>query len=291
MNEKHIVALLPAYVAGTLDHPEARFVRRHLETCASCRNELAGWKMVRDATRAEASRVPAPGPVLEQALARIEAEEQLPAASLASRLSLAAQLLRGQMPLVRREIWIASPLTMAFGCLVALMSAGPTAAGLTLALYAPIIVAVGVALLYGPENDPSLEIALSSPTSPRLVLLARLTLVYGYDLVLALGATAVVAVALGGPGLLWPLISFWIGPMLFLSALALLLSLYLGPTPAILATMALWSTKLLKDYIGWSTIGTEFVEALWRTNSVLLPLAALMIFLALLEAPQRERLA
>lgn len=293
MKEKHVAELLPTYATGTLGPKETTLVRSHLETCAGCREELASWESVRDATRAASEASPTPaGPVLDLALAEIGAGTPEPALPLASRLSLAGQLLWGQMPLVRSQIWVASLLTMAVGLLVALTASGPAGAGLTLAFFAPVVAAVGVASLYGPENDPSLEISLSTPTSPRLVLLARLTLVYAYDLALALGATVVVAATLGGPGLLWPLVGLWIGPMLFLSALALFLSLVLGPTPAVFITMSLWGTRLLAEYDDeWRLMGTEFLNLFWQTNAILLPLAVVLIFLSLLQAPRRERLA
>lgn len=60
-----------------------------------------------------------------------------------------------------------------------------------------MIAAVGLALVYGPEVDPGLELALATPTAPRSVLLARMTLVFAYDLGLALAANAVVLAVRG----------------------------------------------------------------------------------------------
>lgn len=282
----HVADLLPAYLNGTLPSWEERSVDEHLATCAGCREELASWEATRQAVVIAHDRAPAPSMrVLDGALARIEREE---APSL-SRLSLAWQLLLGQLPLVRREIWAASAVTMAMGCLVsALTATGASAAGSAFAIFAPVIAAVGVAFVYGPENDPSLEVALSTPTSPRLVLLARLVLVYGYDLALALAATIALAAANGTFGL-WPLISLWIGPMLFLSALALLVSLLFSPTAALFLALALWGARLAAgtgNVFGqrrpaWA----ETVEALWHANA-LLPLAVVLLVAALFVAPR-----
>ena len=292
----HPKDLLPARVNGTLGPAEGQRVGEHLRACAACRAELASWKALAEATVAASERLPSPPPsVLEGALAKIEGEgtasEAGPAAARrpAAMLSLAIQLLVGQLPLVRREIWAASAVTMAMGCLIAALTAtGASLASSAFAVFAPIIAAVGVAFVYGPENDPSLEIALSTPTSPRLVLLARLVLVYGYDLALALAATVALAAANGTSGL-WPLISLWIGPMLFLSALALLVSLLFSPTAALFVALALWGARLAAgtgNVFGQTRPAwAETVETLWHADA-LLPLAVVLLVAALFVAPR-----
>lgn len=307
----HVTELLPAYVGRALDARERRHVQGHLRGCAACRAQLASWETVAEATVASAERMPSPpAGVMEGVWARIERGEAAapvdrPAASetlsgdvrttVLTRLSLAWQLLRGQLPLVSRGIWAASGLTMAVGLLVALLATNTAAAANTLlAVLAPVVAAVGVALVYGPENDPSLEVALSTQTSPRSVLLARLTLVYGYDLALALATTAALVLVEESLGV-WPLVSLWIGPMLFLSALALLLSLLLGSATAMLVALALWASRFAVASDAGQALLTaraaESLETFWRTNPLLVPMAALLFAVALLSVPRIERLA
>jgi anti-sigma factor RsiW len=38
--EEHVIDLIPAYALGSLEEDEARQVKTHLETCATCRAEL-----------------------------------------------------------------------------------------------------------------------------------------------------------------------------------------------------------------------------------------------------------
>lgn len=287
----HVFDLLPAYLNGTLKSGELR-VEEHLRSCPACRTELASWEVIRGAVELSQEGTPAPPQaVLAGALAEVKAGEAVHP-SPGSRLSLAWQLLVGQLPLVRREIWLASALTVGLGCLVALLLADPSVAGASLAVLAPVVAAVGVSLVYGPENDTSLEVALSTPTPPRLVLLARLVLVYGYDLALALVASGVVTLAHGDTSL-WQLVSLWIGPMFFLSSLALLLSLFLGPTPAIVTAVTLWATKLLATGDGafFAPTWADRIESFWQANPVLLPLAAALLVVAVSLAPRLERLA
>ena len=293
----HVTDLLPAHANGTLGSREQEGVREHLLGCPSCRAKLASWEAMRGATAAlSAALPPPPEGILERVWERVGEEDVAGGGrrEARARLSLAWQLLRGQVPLVRCGIWAASAFTMALGCVVALLAAGPAHGGEVLAVFAPVVAAVGVAFLYGPENDPSLELALSTPTPPRLVLLARLVLVYGYDLALALVATAVLVLATDGVGA-WALISLWIGPMLFLSALALLFSLLLGANAAVLVAMGLWATKLaVASGTGGTPAferGAEFLNAFWRTEPVLLPLAAVLLAAAMLCVPENERIA
>ena len=60
-----------------------------------------------------------------------------------------------------------------------------------LALVAPIVAAAGVAGTHRSRRDPAAELVAATPTSGRLLLLVRLTLVFGFDLALALAASAV----------------------------------------------------------------------------------------------------
>lgn len=291
----HVKELIPAFVNNTLFTEEERRVRQHFAGCAACRTEHASWEAVAGATISASQRVPSPSArAWEGVRARIEPEETAPGSqSPGSLVSLVWQLLRGQAPLVRREIWVASAVTVALGCVVALLAATPSSTGLALSLFVPMIAAIGVAFIYGPDNDPSLELALSTPTSPRLVLLARLTLVYSYDLALAAGASAVLVATKGVS--LWPLISLWLGPMLFLSALALLLSLLLGTTAASLTAMGLWGVRLLAEANALSGLdtweGMALVETFWRSTPFLLALAALLLAATLICVPRTERLA
>ena len=59
---------------------------------------------------------------------------------------------------------------------------------------APIVAASGVAGAYRSRNEPFAELVDTTPTAPRVLLRVRLTLVLGYDLALALAASAVLAV-------------------------------------------------------------------------------------------------
>ena len=205
---------------------------------SACRAELALWTMVGRRVVTDDRGLPGPDPsVLGAVLARVHRDSQR-----RNGLANAWQLLCAQVPLVRREIWSASAAIIAIGCLLTL-SLRTGSAGI-LVFMAPLIAAASVAMIYGPENDPALELALATPTSPRQILLARLCLVFGYDLLLALAASLALVWAGGLAYALGDLVLSWLGPMAFLSALALALSVCIGAnnaaTAAILAWLARW---------------------------------------------------
>jgi hypothetical protein len=154
-------------------------------------------------------------------------------------------LLRAQAKVVRGEIWAASALVIALGTLTTLLADGEASSvsTLPLVLIAPVVAAVGISFLYGAESDPALELELATPTSPRLVLLARLVLVYGFDLGLGLMGSVTLAALM--PELsLWPLVTTWLAPMSALSALAFLLTvLSTDATLGTLTSLGLWGLQ------------------------------------------------
>jgi hypothetical protein len=155
-------------------------------------------------------------------------------------------LMRSQMRVVRHEIWSASVLMLALGVMVTL-AVGATDGKVLLpfTVLAPVVAAVGVALLYDSDMEAVLELEAATPASARLLLLTRLALVFGFDLVLALAASVLLAV-LDAQILLWPLVESWLAPMAFLSALAFALTIILGESlVGIFAGLVIWGLHVV----------------------------------------------
>lgn len=246
--------LLPWYVNGTLDAEARVVIEAHLRDCAVCRRQVAGLRALVDALVARP--LEAIPPDVQAILVRLPGlrVRHLPQSKKGGGFSWqwAWLLLRLQVRVVRREIWAASALVMALGTLVTLAMSGPDASGgvLPLVLVAPLVAAGGVAFLYGPAVDPALEIELATPASSRLILLARLALVFGFDL--GLGLAMSVMLALLQPGIsLWPLVMDWLAPMAFLSALAFLLTvLSTDPGLSVLVSLVLWGGLNVRKSVG-----------------------------------------
>lgn len=153
-------------------------------------------------------------------------------------------LLFSQLRTIHREIWAASALILILGTFVTL--AQPAGSGmLALVALAPVVAAAGVAMLYDGSVELMLELEEATLASARLLLLARLTLIFGFDLLLASAGS--IALALTRTELsLMPLILSWLAPMAFLSALAFLLSVLLVDTlAAALFSLALWFAHIM----------------------------------------------
>jgi len=264
-----IFALLPQYVAGQLTAAQKQAADRHLADCAACRSELAFWQDVSGVVKANPVQAAAPRAALQAALAEIRAEEQ--------RTTLFAhvwQVLKSQAPLVRSEIWSASFMVLILGFIVTLVA---DKAAVFYAL-APVVSAAGLALLYGGKQDAAFELTLATPTSQVEILLAHSLLVFAYNLLLtiliSLGLAAVYSFSTVGL-----LISEWIAPMTFLSALGLGISVIVGSENSILVTYLVWLSRYLlmtsaaRRFFG---SGVEVVLNFWQSNAILYGLSALL---------------
>ena len=257
------------------------------------------WEALRQAMRASNARLPNPSPlVLQRALERVQylgaLNSHLPATQANGwrehPLAGLFLLLRRQAALVRQGIWAASLIVLTLGVILTFLFPGSGVNSSLLALAAPIVAAGGIALVYGPENDPATELELATPVSPALILLARLVLVYGYDLALALVAS--VALWLAPDHLmLSQLILSWLAPMLFLSALALALSVIINSQMGMIIAFSLWGLHLVTQLRGPGLFPdfAAFTDALWSNQTLLYVLAALCFVLAFIRATRQEQ--
>lgn len=203
-------------------------------------------------------------------------------------------LLRSQVRVVRREIWAASALVILLGTMVTLISTHSNAgSGTPIAIIAPLVAAVGVALLYDSDIEQILELEDATPASARILLLARLTLVFGFDLVIALGGSICLAL-IRADILLWPLVLSWLVPMTFLSALAFFLSVLSGDAIAgSLAALMIWGGHLLFQAVGRESLLAYLLSlpglSSPETRPLLFGLAPLLVGLALWWVGHHER--
>ncbi len=195
----------------------------------------------------------------------------------------AVGVLTFQARLIHRSIWVASALGLLAATLYAWALQRPSAEQ-ALGVFVPVIVAAGVAFLYG-KSDAGLELALASPTSPRLILLNRVMLLVGFDLALALGGTAFVSVAHGGS--VTDITGLWLGPMALLSAGSLLTSLVLGPLVAVCGAAAVWLAPYLPLGDGFSSPVTT--TPVVTTSPLTFALTLALVLVALLYVPRREQ--
>lgn len=207
-----------------------------------------------------------------------------------ARVRQAWLLARSQMRIVNPITWIASLLVIAFGVLVTLaINQMDGAAGvIPLVIVAPIVTAVGVAFLYGEEVDPALELQLATPVSPLLILLARLALLFGFDLILSLIGSVILAGA--ADFALGALIISWLVPMTFLSAVAFLLSvLFFDPLQSVLIALTGWTGIVLRHFANFEVLGGIPDMLAVSARPLLIAAAVIAVIVALRLAEHDER--
>lgn len=269
--------LLLEYAAGTLTVADQARVEQHLAGCADCRADLAGWCGLASAAGADVPAPPAAADLVHRVMVRSVLSASPPPVR---RRWSPLDLIAAEVRLLRRRVLVASALVMALGVVLA----ADTPAATVLALVAPIVAAAGISGVYGPQRDPSFEVVAATPTSPRLILLVRMALIFAYDLVLALAASGVLAATGAGLAGLPALIVAWLGPMALLSALCLALVVWVGADIAIGAALLLWSLRVLAiSLFADRTWLVEFAGALWSTNLATGCAAAALVLIAVIR--------
>ena len=264
------------YAANQLNETERAEFERHLADCADCQTDLRLWKSIADEIHASNSAVPAPIHLADSALEQIHA----PSKFIRAFKSMTA-LLRMQLLLMHNELWIGSAALMFIFLAMAFLVARVE----VLHFFVPMIAAGTVTLIYGAEHDPAAELTFATPISPWKILLARLTLVSAYNVFLALCATVGLLLILP-PQALGELILGWLAPMTFLSALALLLSLWIGTSNALFISYTLWAVQYLAltsvgEWIAFPTPWLESYRRFWHEPALLFIFGFALILFAL----------
>ena len=282
----HVTHLLSAYVLNRLADDEHQHVQAHLADCAMCRDDYALAMAVVEGADRQLQAVPVPSFAL---LDRVWSEIDAPApraaliASAAERQTrLLWRLTRAQLPLLPKGIWVASAATLFIAVLIAsLWRDGAFPPSLLGLLLAPVA-AAGVAFLGDQDADPGLEIALATPTSPRMTLFCRFLLVFGYNTALALGGALFLALAHHVEFAL--LTSYWFGPMLLLASLGLALTVRFGAFVGAVVIGALWCLRVLGLALAPLQTGPS-LPILWRTSPALVLCAIALLAIAAIMLP------
>jgi hypothetical protein len=288
---KHPVDELALYAAGQLSQADAATLEAHLHECPACREELAFWQSLAGEIHTSNAEITAPAGLAEDALQRIHTQAAPESRPMFFRRLLrpcrhAFSLLRAQAYLVKRELWPASAGVMALGVILGLISNHAEA----MSFIAPLVAAASLVSLYGPEHDPAFELTLATPTSAWKILLARLSVVSAYNLLLALLASLAMLLIVP-PELLVMITLGWLAPMAFLSALALLLSLWMSTSSAIGIAYGLWLFQYMKlsavfgnwQYSARWDLYLDAYRNFWQSPGLLLILSLVLLVIGLLS--------
>lgn len=199
-----------------------------------------------------------------------------------------------QIPLIHKSIWFTTPLLLVMWFIECFSLPQASAHSIQtvafyLALFSTVSAGAGSAFIYGKERDVSLELVLSTPTSLRVLLFGRFMLVVGYNIALTVGVSIALVVVHGGG--LWQIMQIWLGPVLFVSSLALMLSMLVGSFIAVSLSLLLEASQSLVFGMAdhWSALHISFSHN-WQTSPGVLLLAIALFALALFYAPRQTRL-
>jgi len=294
--------LVPFYVSGALPDKDRRTLEAHLSACPICRADAALWNSVASEIGNARDLSVAPIGPLDRALATItslptnmpefdpfQTKKPIPGRT---RLLLAGELVKWQISILRKEIWPSVAAVTAIGIACAALTGVPG----VFRMIAPLIAAASLAMICGPDNDPALELTSAAPISQGKILLARATLVFGYNLILAVIGGLFLGTVLPQETFL-ALILGWLGPMTFLSALALFLSLSFGTANSITAAYSVWFLRFLPagsvqwliqicDTPAMGKLAAAY-RSFWEQPLLLLPLAAALTIAAMRLADHR----
>ena len=286
MNHQQLIDNLPFYATGQLDEAESAELRAHLLACADCREELRLWQQIGAAVVESSQGVTAPPDLAVKALETVRSR------SLPGMLQHAWQLLRVQARLVVPELWPAAAAVMAIGVAAAWIAQKQE----VIYFLAPMIAAACLAVISGPDHDPAVELTCSTPTPQAEILMARMTLVTAFNLVLAVAASLFV-LPIVPEGLLSGLVVSWLGPLAFLSALSLVLSQWMGAGNALVAAYALWLVRFIPLFSPGAQVFPPAVESVlaayrqfWNSTALLFGLGALLLAAALWTANHNTKL-
>lgn len=239
---QHLDDLLPFYLNQTLTADDIASVESHLDDCPRCRATLAEWQELAAATRWDAARSPKPvlsiSPVVRASLKR---QIPFPQAILSAARLIWAQrifLFTGLfLPVLGAVIFL--------GILASL--AGPTQdmmwAVLPLFTLLPILAAITAAFLNNFDRDPAYEIVMATPVSAATLVFARLTLALSSIMLISLLSCLLLSIV--GRQSFFDLAAAWVGPLLVMSALTTLLSIFWRPNVAIATSLAVWGSLVI----------------------------------------------
>lgn len=215
--------LADRYTGGRVNDVLAASVEQHVIACADCR------KLMAEPSRVDTARLDAIWSEIEE---RVEAPKVgfverflrlLGVSDPTARLIAATPSLRGA--------WLTGVLAL---LIIAFLAAHASRNGTVLFVaLAPVLPVLGVALAFGPQTDPTLEIAAASPYSLVRLLAARTSFVVSSTMVPAVG------LALLAPGRDWWSIA-WLLPSLAMCSVVLATAARIEPHVTALTLSAAW---------------------------------------------------
>ena len=192
------------------------------------------------------------------------------------RLNEFIRLVRGQASLLERPFWMVMGLIMA-GNLALLASNILQPLITTLFLALPLVGGISIVYSLHGSRGGMWEIEQASPTGIQRIFAARLTLMFGLQLLLALPVLVSYGAQAGGL-VLARMVLAWLTPTVALSGMILFLFSYWGEWPSVGITVLVWGSLIL---FGASRAGFIGFAEMVLTRIVFNPLLPLLAVLGI----------
>jgi hypothetical protein len=293
--------VLVPFVAGTLERVDRSAIADHLLVCEVCRADAAAWRSVRVACRsAPTPEATAPSTaVIVVALSRATvgrtpakvAPVPVERRSLPDAARFVFDLLAREIRMLHANLWVTSAVALLLGLALSMTAADRGEAGMVFGLVAPIVAAIGAALVPWPESGGADDLVLTTRTSRQSVLLARLGLVVAYSAAISLICSILLTVS--GAGAFGSILGHWVGPMLLVSGLSFALSVWLGLRAGLIGIAVAGMLRVLAGGPNGSVLADPvagIIRTVWSTNPVTILVAAGLVFVALQWSPERSPL-
>jgi len=177
------------------------------------------------------------------------------------------RLIRSQWVMFETSFWVAGLLVLLLGFFMSFLE-GREMLPLLLLVLSPLLSASSVVYVFRPETRTLNELEILTATHPVELLIARLTMVLGFNVLIAFAL--MLAIHLEGTQImLGRLVLAWLGPLLTLSGLALYITLRWGVLVGVVLPLGLWGGLVM---LGWR-------EALLRSMEGMNPVSWLTLMI------------
>jgi len=187
------------------------------------------------------------------------------------------EIARAQASILRPRFWLLSAFVTQLGMLI-VFSIPNVNSAFVLRVLGPLLAYLATLSVFREMRLGMLEFELSCPPSPQQLTLARLMVVLGYDV--GLGLICSLLLWSGGGENFLVLTLHWLMPLLLVTGLALLFSLYLPITRAAGLAYSCWLAVSLLTITG-SIAGTPLLS-LTVTGEVMIGLSGLILLIVAL---------
>jgi hypothetical protein len=295
------------YVNDTLPPQQREAITEHLRYCADCRYEVEQWSRTKTAIQLADAEQPLLRTMLFSAIeqrldtntptARVRAIVTRAWQNLLVRTRYYSEILWTQARQIRVDLlWSPLLLLLISPSLIMLGYHIHTLSSLLnlQAFLSALLIALGMAFLYGQEIDPAYEMIQATPTEPALLLLLRGSIVFSYNVLINL--LALLPLLLTHPGGLqltpqW-ILGNWLAPLCCLAAISLLLSIVLNARVALCVCLLLWGLRALTLFsfnISLSSFLYSYGQ-FWQQTPLLFGIAAIAVILTFIAVERKERI-